>query len=230
MSTPPPRARNADAAGPRRDWAAPLVLGINQLVNSIARHWLLLANVTVGVIYNGLPIAAPVLMRAGHTRLANLLYRGYSLLCHQLPERSFFLFGPQVAYSLDELGHLLDGSVPLRYVGDPSIGYKVAVCQRDIATYLTWLIMGVVFAFTRRHWRPISIRAFIALCVPMALDGIGQLVGLWQSTVWSRVTTGALFGAALVLLAYPYIEQGMSDVRRVTETPPGRDGSQAGLP
>jgi uncharacterized membrane protein len=198
-------------------WASRLAIHINRLANWIARHWLLLANLAVGVLYNALPAAPPILMKAGHLRIASLVYRSYSLLCHQLPERSFFLFGPRLTYSLVELERLMGRNVPLRYVGDPSIGYKTAICQRDVATYLAWLLLGIAFAVTGRRWRPISIRTFVLLSVPIAVDGLGQFAGLWHSTVWSRVITGGLFGAAMVLLAYPYIELGMSEVRRTTQ-------------
>jgi hypothetical protein len=63
--------------------------------------------------------------------------------------------------------------------------------------------------------RPLSIRAFLFLSAPMAVDGLGQLVGLWESTWWSRVISGALFGIACVWLAYPHVEAGMADVERV---------------
>ena len=48
----------------------------------------------------------------------------------------------------------------------------------------------------------------------MVIDGSGQLFALWESTWWSRVLSGSLFGVACVWLAYPYIEAGMSDVLR----------------
>lgn len=49
-------------------------------------------------LYVALPIAAPVLMHAGATGPANVLYTVYSPMCHQFAFRSVFLFGEQTAY------------------------------------------------------------------------------------------------------------------------------------
>lgn len=188
------------------------------MVHAMAAHWLLLANIALG-IQALLPVAAPVLMASGQPRLGQLLYTVYSPLCHQLPERSFFLFGPQVSYTLRELEHLLGSDVPLRYIGDPTIGYKMTVCQRDLATYAAMWLASLVFVPLRQRVRPLPLKAFALLCLPVAVDGLGQLFGLWDSTPWRRVLSGALFGAACIWLAYPHMEAGMKDVLRVTEKP-----------
>jgi len=195
-------------------YARRIAKGVSLVLRWVSAHWLLLANVMMGV-YIGLPLLAPVLSRAGYTRTADLIHLVFSPLCHQLPERSFFLFGEQTAYTLPDLESLLGaGRVPLRYVGGPTIGYKIAVCQRDVAIYLTMLVAGMLFAVVRRHVRPLSWKLFIVLAFPMVVDGAGQLFRLWESTSWSRVVTGALFGLACVWFAYPYLEQGMREAHR----------------
>lgn len=204
-----PRTKNKAIEG----WALRIAAVLIRLVAVIARHWLLLIN-TALAIEAILPILAPVLMATGHASVARLIYTLYSPLCHQLPERSFFLFGPQTTYTLHELELLLGPGVPLRYIGNPAIGYKIAVCQRDIATYLALLVTGLAFIPLRRRLRPLPIKTFILLCIPMAIDGLGQLLTLWESTPYSRVISGALFGIACIWLAYPYIEAGMQDVVR----------------
>ena len=72
------------------------------IVLGIARHWLLLINAAVAV-YLFLPLAAPVLVNAGYERPARVIYSIYSFACHQLPERSYFLFGEEPLYSLSAL-------------------------------------------------------------------------------------------------------------------------------
>jgi uncharacterized membrane protein len=190
-----------------------------RIVYAIAKHWLLLANIGLGILAL-LPVAAPVLMASGRSRLGQLLYAIYAPLCHQLPERSFFLFGSQLAYTLQELEQLLGPDVPLRYIGNPVIGYKIAVCQRDIAAYGAMWVAGLAYIPLRERLRPLSLKVFALLCLPMAVDGFGQLFGVWDSTPWRRVITGALFGLACIWLAYPYVEAGMKDVLRVTTTSP----------
>jgi len=186
-----------------------------RIVYAVAEHWLLLANIALGILAL-LPAAPPVLMASGRPWLGQILYTIYSPLCHQLPERSFFLFGSHIAYTLQELEHLLGSDVPLRYIGDPIIGYKIAVCQRDFATYAAMWLAGLAYIPLRRRLRPLPLKVFALLCLPLAVDGFGQLFGLWDSTPWRRVLTGALFGAACIWLAYPYVEAGMKDVLHTT--------------
>jgi len=193
--------------------AARITSLLNRLVYLVAKHWLLLAN-AVMTLHAALPALAPVLMATGYTSAARLIYSLFRPLCHQLPERSFFLFGPQFSYTLEELERLVGPDVPLRYVGSRTIGYTMAVCQRDMATYVAILLAGLAFVLVRRRLKPLPIKAFLLFCVPMVVDGSGQLFALWESTWWSRVLSGSLFGVACVWLAYPYIEAGMSDVLR----------------
>jgi len=196
-------------------WAVRIAAFLPRIVYAAAKHWLLIANIVLG-IQALLPAAAPVLMASGRSWLGQILYTVYSPLCHQLPERSFFLFGSQITYTLQELEHLLGPDVPLRYIGDPIIGYKMAVCQRDIAVYAAMWLAGLAYVPLRQRLRPLPLKVFALLCLPMAVDGFGQLLGLWDSTPWRRVTTGALFGVACIWLAYPHVEAGMKDVLHVT--------------
>ncbi len=176
-------------------------------------HWLALANLAV-FLYIAFPMLAPILMKVGDARAGRLLYTLFSPLCHQLPERSFFLFGQRAAYSYAELAQFLGGEVPRRYIGDAVLGYKVAICQRDVAIYGAMFLAGLAFGALRRRLKPLPLRAFLLLLLPLAVDGTGQLVGLWESTPLSRLLTGGLFGAALVWLAYPHLEVGMAEVHQ----------------
>lgn len=56
----------------------------------LKRHYLALIN-TALAIYIILPLMAPVLMKTGQTSAADVIYRMYKPLCHQLAYRSFFL-------------------------------------------------------------------------------------------------------------------------------------------
>jgi uncharacterized membrane protein len=193
-----------------------ITLVIGHLMRGLSRHWLAVASVALG-LFIGLPLLAPVLMEAGYERLGNAIHTLFYVTCHQLPERSYFLFGPQWIYSRAELLALTGEPVSLRFVGNQAVGYKMAVCQRDTAIYGGWFLWGLLFGLVRDRLKPISVRTFILLLVPMAVDGGGQLVGLWSSTWLTRLVTGLLFGLAVVLLAYPYLEQGMADMAREAE-------------
>lgn len=187
-----------------------------RLADGILRHWLALLVLALA-IYAFLPFAAPVLMQIGRERLARVVYALFRPLCHQLPERSFFLFGEQLTYRLEELSAHLGDAVPVRYVGDPILGYKVAVCQRDVAIYGAMCLATIAYALMRGRLGVIGARWLLVGAAPMAVDGGGQLLGLWTSTPASRVITGALFGFALMRWALPYLGVALASPARVSE-------------
>ncbi|MCI0555741.1 MAG: DUF2085 domain-containing protein [Anaerolineae bacterium] len=98
---------------------------MKRVVLGISRHWLLFLNLLVAV-WVGLPWLAPVFMHLGWSSAANVVYLTYSFQCHQLPERSFFLFGRQAMYSLPEIQtawQFTDNPLILRqFIGNPEMG------------------------------------------------------------------------------------------------------------
>jgi len=188
-----------------------LVVASRRMVAFIGRHWLGLLNL-VFLLYVGLPFLAPVFMRLGATTPARVIYTIYLPFCHQLPERSYFLFGRSPTYSLEELqadGVALGNLFQRRwYVGDEEHGYKVALCERDLAIYGSMLLVGLLLAV--RRWRLPRLRLFwyvVIAIVPIGLDGGTQLIGLRESTWWLRTVTGALFGAGTLWFVYPYLSE-----------------------
>ena len=194
---------------------------VDGVVIWIAHHWLALFNAVVGV-YLLLPVVAPALATAGLTAQASLIYSAYSVTCHQLPDRSYFLFGERPLYSLSALqAEGLDEDAGLfqqrRFRGNDVSGYKIAICQRDVAIYGSVVLAGVLFGLLRNRLRAPSLKIYLLLLVPMALDGLSQLFGLRESNWWLRTVTGGLFGGASVWLAYPYLDAAMRDVIRAEE-------------
>ena len=182
---------------------------MTSILHWISLHWLLVANICVGALIV-LPVLAPISMHFGMVGLGGFLYKLFRAACHQMPERSFFLFGKQPLYSLDQL-KLLIGVVPPRYIGNSYLGYKIAVCERDTAIYGSMFLAGLIFNFLRKL-KPMPIKLFIILILPMVIDGTGSLFGLWSGTWLNRVVTGTIFGAACILLCYPYLQEGMHDI------------------
>ena len=148
---------------------------------------------------------------------AQAIYTLYSVLCHQLPDHSFFFFGPTLAPQDAELiagGMSASSSLFLQrsFVGSVETGWKVALCQRDVAIYAGVLVSGLLYGLVRDRLRPLPFKVFVVLCIPIAVDGLTQLFG-WRESNWLlRTLTGALFGFAAVWLAYPYVEVAMADV------------------
>ena len=211
----------------------------------ISRHYLALFNLFI-FIYVGLPILAPVLMKAGAETPARIIYTIYKPLCHQFGFRSFFLFGEQAYYPLpeanmsgiitfDQATGIQDlhfpGSISRldarNFIGNETVGYKMALCERDIAIYGSILLFGLVYAATGRRLKPIHWLVWIVIGMgPIGLDGFSQLFSQmewsWlvnilpyrESTPYFRVITGAVFGLATAWFAYPYMEESMADTRQ----------------
>ena len=194
-------------------WEGRIDVGAARIMRFIGKHWLSVANLVM-LLLLGLPLVAPVLAHGGEQGLARAIHIGFTPFCHQLPERSFFVFGPQATYTANELSHVGAEALSRRFTGTEDLGYKVAVCQRCLAIYAAWLGFGLLFGLVRARLRPIRPRSFLLLLIPIAVDGLGQLFGLWASTWQSRLVTGMLFALALVWFAYPYLEQGMAEMHQ----------------
>ena len=187
----------------------------DRAIFKLAKHWLLLANLFWG-LYVGLPLLAPVLMNAGWTTPAKVIYTVYRPACHQLPERSFFLGGEKNVYSAEELAENGVEIHPLsRDIGNEAVGWKTAFCQRDLAIYGSIFLTGLVYGVVRgrmKKWK-MPFRYFALFLIPMAVDGVLQLVGVHESNWMLRSITGSIFGVGAALFAYPYLEEGFRDVR-----------------
>lgn len=209
---------------------------VNRGVLFFAKHWLAIFNLLV-FLYVGIPFTAPVLMQAGATTPARWIYTVYSPLCHQYAFRSWFLFGEDAAYPLERANSNFmayedatnlppdDYRAAREYIGDDQVGYKVALCERDVAIYGGILAAGLLFSLIRRRLPPLPISVWFVLGIlPLALDGVSQLFSgvplpllnllpARESTPLYRTITGGLFGIMNVWLAYPYVEEAMQDTR-----------------
>lgn len=168
----------------------------------IARHWLAIFNSLVGLFVLG-ALLAPALMRAGYTGPATTLYTLYGFTCHQLPQRSYFLFGQKLMYPMDKILSAWPGATDFfeqrAILGDPVFGYKVAIANRCSAIYSSILLVGLLFGLSRRQIRPLSLRGVFILSLPMALDGFSHMaseltgLGFRDTNAWLQVLTQNAF-------------------------------------
>lgn len=176
----------------------------------IRAHWLAVANTIVLLFV--LPIVLyPILMATGNTYLqdvAGVIKFLYHFICHQLPRRSLFIFG-----------------------------YQMAMDARSFALYTTFLLGGIGFGLVRKKLKPLPLWAYILLTLPIAIDGFMQLFGVpiprgigpdWQ-LLWTvesnnglRLITGSLFGLASALYAYPRIQM-LFDLADERQSPGAED-------
>jgi uncharacterized membrane protein len=227
--------------------AGGLVFGLNRGIAWLAHHWLLAVNLAMGLFIGG-TLLPPLLMHLDLEGPARIFYALYGLNCHQLPERSYFLFGPHGVDTYSRAQVIAWGADPghlRRFVGNAQVGFKLGMAERNTAIYTTFFLAGLGYGLLQKRIRGLTGLAFLLLILPMALDGgshlVSEVTGLafretnaWLAT-WTggtlppsfyagttlgsfnwllRTVTGALFAAACVWFAYPYLEQGFADVSR----------------
>ncbi len=227
-----------------------LAIRSNIWLLKFTRNWLRVALVVVG-IYITLPFAAPTLMKIGAEGPARVIYTVYGALCHQFAFRSFFLYGEQAVYprtntgtnlkpfesyavditDFDEVADLYGFDISLMFtardfIGTEQMGYKVALCERDIFIWIAIFTGGLIYGRVRKRLRPVPLWLYIILgAAPIALDGFSQLFGYPPFEWWParetlpifRAGTGALFGLMNVWLGFPYIEMSMRDTQAELE-------------
>ncbi len=125
---------------------------LNRIVYWLSRYWILAISFLVA-IYVGLPWLAPLFMEIGWVRAGSTIYSLYATQCHQLPQRSFFLFGSQPMYSLTEIQdtwqYTNDPLVLRQFVGEASVGWKVAWSDRMVFMYTSILLWGALLCMWR---------------------------------------------------------------------------------
>ena len=138
--------------------------------------WLLSAATVWALV--SLILVAPIAAAGGHNGLAFAIYRAFGAMCHQIPERSYFIDG-----------------------------HKFAVCARCTGIYFgfafTLLLYPLVRSLRSIATPPRSLLVLAAL--PLAIDFSLTFFGFWENTHTSRLLTGALLGSVSVFYVMPGI-------------------------
>lgn len=213
------------------------ISGADRIMLWLSKHYLSVFNILL-FLYVGLPFLAPVFQKVGWLIPAKVIYTVYSPLCHQFAFRSYFLFGEQLYYPRELAGiedvisyeqiapdPVQDINFARTFIGNDVVGYKVALCERDIAIYGSMLFFGLIFAISGRrikkvHWLILGFAGIL----PMGLDGFSQIPGILdsasvstflirESTPLLRTITGFLFGFFTAWFIFPLFEETMRDTR-----------------
>jgi uncharacterized membrane protein len=121
-------------------------------------------------------LIAPVIQAEGFTAVSAPVYKFFSYLCHQQPERSF---------------HIAE--------------YPFAVCSRCFGVYSGLLLGFIIYPFIKKieEIEPLPrIWLFLAM-VPIGIDWSLGIFGIWENTHVSRFITGAILGAACAVFIVP---------------------------
>ncbi|TAK13253.1 MAG: DUF2085 domain-containing protein [Anaerolineae bacterium] len=176
------------------------------MLYKISKKWIWFFTLGWGILV-GLPFLAPALMAIHWEGMARAIYEIYSFLCHQLPQRSFFLFGPQQMYSLTEIQAVFqatDNPLLLRqFVGAPELGWKVAWSDRMVLMYTAMLPAAWLWYALRRRLKQLPVWGFALFLLPMAVDGVSHLIsdlaglgqGFRDTNLWLVALTGSHFPA-----------------------------------
>jgi uncharacterized membrane protein len=128
------------------------------------------------LLWLSLVVAAPWADAHGYYAFASTLYGGFGYVCHQIPARSFQLEG-----------------------------HPFAVCARCTGIYAGFVLGFALYPLTR-SWQhapmPSRVWLFIA-AVPITIDFALGFFGIWANTHFSRLLTGAFFGAVCALFVAP---------------------------
>ena len=147
--------------------------------------WAITATIALAIV--AMIVGAPLAQANGHPAFASTIYKVFSFVCHQIPERSFHL-----------------------------AGHQFAVCSRCTGLYpgfaVTTLIYPLAHSLTRtdaprRRW-------LILAAVPLLIDFSLTYFGLWSNTHLTRFSTGALLGSVAVFYVMPGLVELSSAVRR----------------
>jgi uncharacterized membrane protein len=157
------------------------------LARRIAENWFFVFALVYG-FWVWSPFLAPLFMHLGWNGPANATYFVYSFFCHQLPERSYFLFGPQISYSLKDIQAVwMDTINPLllrKFTGTPEMGWKVAWSDRMISFYGGVWLFALIWYPLRRRMRSLPWWGLILFLLPITLDGgthfISDFAGIGQ--------------------------------------------------
>ena len=132
---------------------------------------LLVYYLTLGgiIIWLGVIFLAPYL-RSHDSSLSAFAYLVFTPICHQIPSRSFHLFGE-----------------------------PLAVCARCLGIYFGALggigLYPLINGFSKLALP--KARIFILVSVPIIIDAGGNFLNLWVSSHWIRFMTGFLWGLIL---------------------------------
>jgi len=132
------------------------------------------------VLIVSLIVVAPVAAASGHSEIAEGIYRGFGIFCHQRPDRSYFIEG-----------------------------HKLAVCSRCTGLYAGFAFTLLIYPLLRslRSATTPPRRVLFLAAVPLLVDFSLTFFGIWENTHTSRLLTGALLGSVTVFYVMPGIAE-----------------------
>ena len=175
----------------------------------LSRYWIIFFGALM-ILYVGLPFLAPVFMQIGWKAPADVIYFIYAYQCHQMADRSFFLFGSRAMYAISDLEGALQAPInpqTLRqFIGNPLMGWKVAWSDRMVFMYTSTWLFGLLWWLVRHRINKLPWWGLALFLLPMTLDGgthfISDLFGLQRGFRYDNAWLAALTQGTLSATFY----------------------------
>jgi uncharacterized membrane protein len=153
--------------------------------------WLIVTLGSLAIV--SLIVGAPLALNAGHPFWGLTIYRAFSYVCHQIPERSFFVEG-----------------------------HPFAVCARCTGLYAGFTVATIAYPLVRslRQTNAPPRKWLFMAAAPLAIDFALGFFGIWNNTHFSRFATGALLGSVAVFYVMPgFMDLSLRSWGRKEESP-----------
>lgn len=121
-------------------------------------------------------VLAPIFAAHNLENISNPIYSFFRYLCHQIPERSFHIEN-----------------------------HAFAVCSRCFGVYFGLFAGFVIYPFVRslENTEPLSRFWLFLSLVPISIDWLLGVFGIWENTFLSRLFTGTILGITCAVFIIP---------------------------
>ena len=153
------------------------------LNNFLLEYWATMLTAILGLVVL-IALSIPFLSYFGLDAIARPLFFSLHYVCAQIPSHSFYVFG-----------------------------HQLGLCARNLSIYSSMFLGSLIFVLSKKRLPGIPWWLWILMILPMALDGLTQMVGLRESTWELRLITGTLFGSGSVWFVLPYMQKTITENR-----------------
>jgi uncharacterized membrane protein len=163
----------------------------SHLSNFLLKYWALCLTFVLGLIVFT-ALSIPFLSYFGLDAIAKPLFFSLHWICAQVPSHSFYIFG-----------------------------HQIGLCGRNLSIYSSMFVGSLIFVLSKKRLPGIPWWLWVLMCLPMAVDGVTQLLGLRESTAELRILTGTLFGLGNILFVLPLVQKTLVEPPVYTYQPMG---------